>query len=183
MVHVINILLINRTFSNQLFAIKITHSRVNFDKIIHCTLSECWLITFVVSVLTEADHVDNNIFTEFLTVTNCEVHGFNTSFSVITIDVQYRNRSHFRYVRRVTSAASFFRTRCETNLVVDDDMDGSTSFVRADACHLQNFLYDTLASKSGFTVDQNWNNLFLSFITAKLHRRARHSQSHCIHSF
>ena len=61
-------------------------------------------------------------------------------------------------LRAVCARASAVGGRCETNLVVDDDMDGTTHSVVLQSLHLKALVDDALASDRGITMHHDGNN-------------------------
>ena len=131
------------------------------NRIIHQRLGKLGLITFIVAEAAIAPHVDHDIALEFLAIIDCQLASESHRFRVVAIDVQDRRLNALCHVRRVGRSAREFRSGCEPDLVVDDEVDAAAGVVAVDPCQAQAFPYNALARESCIAVDQDRQHLFV----------------------
>jgi hypothetical protein len=71
---------------------------------------------------------------------------------VIAVDVNDRRLNHFGKVAAVARRSTPLAWRGETNLIVDDQVNGSTDFKVRYGRHVQSLLVNSLSCKSGIAV-------------------------------
>ncbi|MEN1375060.1 hypothetical protein AAIH49_34175, partial [Pseudomonas aeruginosa] len=77
------------------FTITGESTRVNIHCLIHLWLGKTWLIAFVVSVLTEAANIDDDVAPEGVSPFARQFHYLANSVNVIAINVDNWGRYHF----------------------------------------------------------------------------------------
>ena len=89
------------------------------------------------------------------------------SLYVVAVGVENGRVDSFGKVGWVGGGTGKVGIGSETDLVVDDEMDGASRSVDGEVVEAHGFVYDTLSSKSGITVEQNAHSgvvrLFVSF--------------------
>ena len=72
-----------------------------FDLFVHDRLGEHWFVTLIVAVAAVAEHVDHDVFAEFLAIFGCDLRGIDNRFRVIAVHVEDRCLNHQSDVGRV----------------------------------------------------------------------------------
>ena len=123
------------TAPNQCFDIQLTNTALFSNGLIHEWLRIARVITFVVTMTAIAHHIDDNVFVESLTVFPCESSDANASFGVVAIDVEDRCLNCLGDVAAIQRRTSELRRGRETNLVIDNEVNGSTNAISVDIAH------------------------------------------------
>src|SRR5436190_13222845 len=103
------------------------------DEVVKFWLSEFWFIAFIVTVTSVANHIDEDILAEFLTVFYSKICYEVHRFRIVTIDVQNRSINNLCKVSTIDTCSRIIVVSCESNLVVDHKMDRSPSCVTRQA--------------------------------------------------
>jgi hypothetical protein len=74
----------------------------------------------------------------------CQLSNANNGFWIVAIYMEHRSLDSASYVGGVNACAAVLRGCCETNLVIDYQVNGSTNAVALKLTHLQSFSNDTL---------------------------------------
>src|SRR5512145_104706 len=94
---------------------------------VHERLCVTWFIGFVMTKSSKTNQIEYNIFIKFLPVSERDLQCSVCGFRIVTVDVEDWQLRHTSDVSRIDcGASSFWRSR-ETNLIVNDDVDRSTS--------------------------------------------------------
>ncbi len=102
-----------------------------------------------------AIHVDHHVAAELLAKLEREFRRPVEFHRLLTIHVEDRCLDHLRHVGRVGGGAGIGRHRCETDLVVDDQMDRAASAVTRQLGKVQHLGDGTLPCEGGVAVDQD----------------------------
>lgn len=156
-----------------------------FNDLVHQGLREHGLIELVVTHLSVANEVDDNIFAESLSVLSSNFEGLGDVFHAVGIDVENGGINGLCNIGSVDTRSGAIRSGRKSNLVVDDDMESSTDGVVLEILHLEALENDTLTSHSGVTVDDNRDNLLTVFLrsTQEVLLSAGSSSHDRVHSF
>ena len=85
-------------------------------------------------------------------------------FHAVSIDVENWCVNSFGKIGSVHSTSAFHRNGCETDLIVNNNVDCSTNSVIGQILHLHGLVNYTLSREGCVTMDQEWYN----FITLRL---------------
>ena len=67
------------------------------DLFIHQRLGEKWFVTFIVAMTAVADDLDDDIFTELLSIIHCQFCSVNSCFGILTVDMEDRHHEHLGF--------------------------------------------------------------------------------------
>ena len=90
--------------------------------LIHDWLCEARLINFIVTIKSETNHVDQNVFFEFCPVFYHKFTALYNSFWVTCIDSDDGYSKRLNNISRMFKASIIFWISCKSNLIVSDDM-------------------------------------------------------------
>ena len=76
-----------------------------------------------------APQIDQDIALEFLAKLDGQTRGVHYGFGIIGVDVKNRRLNLPGHIRRVGGKTALRRRRRVAQLVVDDDVDGTTGFI------------------------------------------------------
>jgi len=125
------------------------------DALVHQRLGEGGLVGLIVTLLTVANDVNDNILLELGTPVGSELADKVDGLDIVTVDVEDGGVNGLGNVGTVGSRAGETGIGGETDLVVDDNVDGTTSLVRGKSVETHGFVDNTLTSESGVTVEQD----------------------------
>ena len=132
-----------------------SHRALRLNEVVHQRLSHRGVIALVVAAPTVAHEVDDDVSLEFLTVGKSQLGDSGYSLRVITVDVKDRRLNGFGDIGRVDRGATLAGRSGESDLVVDDEVDGSAGAVRPQLRHLQNLNDDSLTGHRGVAVNHH----------------------------
>ena len=130
-------------------------------------LREGGLVAFVVSVAAVAIEIDDDVACEFLAVIEGDLRDSGHGERILRVDVENRRIDHFGHVGRVETGTRVGRERGETDLVVDDDVDGAAGFVTGELRHVENLGHDPLPREGSIAVDEKREDFFAGFGVAE----------------
>src|SRR5579875_212425 len=125
------------------------------DLLIHDRLGERGFITLVMSPAPVANQVDQDILMEPVAVSMRYTHSCESSFRVIGIHMNNGHLESFGQIACEERRATIFRFGCKSELVVQNDMDGSTYPVAAQLSEIQRLSDNALAGESRITMNEN----------------------------
>ncbi len=157
--------------------------RVVADHGVHIGLGETRLIAFVVAVLAVAHHVNEHVGIEFLAVLCGQFHGVHHGFGVVAVHVKNGGLHHFGHRGAVGAGAPFVPAGGETDLVIDDKMQGAAGVVARQLTHLDDFVHDTLAGNGGVAVNENGQDVVVLRAVERIGLGAGEAQYHGVHGF
>ena len=104
-----------------------------------------------------------------LSVLGCSLEHEINILHTVSIDMKDRSINSFSEIWTINSRSSFVWSSCESNLIVDNNMNGSTNSIILKILHLHGFVYNSLSRKSCITMDENWANFTSScWVTTKV---------------
>jgi len=109
------------------------------------------------------DQVDDNVTVEFLSELSGEFEGSLDILHRVSVDVENWRVNSLGNVGSIDTGSCLAGVSCETNLVVDNNVDGSTNLIVVERLHLQLLKDDTLTSHSSVTVHDDGNH----FVSAR----------------
>jgi hypothetical protein len=151
----INVLLGEGTLLDQLVDIDVDLGLFASDALVHERLGEGRLIGLVVTVLSVAVEVDDDIVLELGAPIGGKLADEVDSLDIIGVDVEDGGIDGLGDIRAVGGRAGESRVGGETNLVVDDEVDGTAGREGGERVEAETLVDDTLSSKSSITVEQN----------------------------
>ncbi len=146
------------TTADERLCVQGANRALGFNEVVHQRLGHRRVVALIVSAATVADEVDDDVVLEFLAVSNCELRHAHDGLGVIAIDVEDRCLNGLGNVGRVERRARVARQRRESDLVVGDDVDGSTGAVTAQLGHLQRLNHNALSRHRRVSVDEDGKN-------------------------
>lgn len=159
-----NIFLSESTFLQKLVDIHVNLGNLGRNTLVHKRLGERRLISLVVAVLAVANKINNNIVLEL----GAPVRGKLTSkvdcLNIIGIDVENRRINGLGDVSAVSGGASKARVGRETDLVVDNEMNGTTCGEGRKRVEAKTFIHNALGGKRGIAVEQNAHSSAVSLL-------------------
>ena len=125
------------------------------DALVHERLSEGGLIRLVVAMLPVAYQVNYHVVLELGTPVGRELADKVDSLDVVSIDVEDGGVNGLGNVSAVGGGTSETGIGGESNLVVDDQVDGAAGGIRGERVHAETLVDDTLCGKSGVAVQED----------------------------
>lgn len=150
----LSLLLSESLLVDELFVVHGESSLLVLDNIVHLGLSEHGLISLVVSVTTVTDQIDNDILLELGPPIGSELTDESDGLGIVSIDVENGSVDSFGDIGRVRSGSTLSRVGSETDLVVENEMNRSSSSVMRKIVESHSFVNDTLTSESSVTVEE-----------------------------
>ena len=120
------------TAADKRLGVEHAYGAALFDGSIHQRLGVAGIVALVVTMSAVADHVDDDVLLELLSILEGEFGYPNASFRIVCIDVEDRRLDQLGYIGGVLRRASSVRCGRETQLVVDDQVNRAADFVAAD---------------------------------------------------
>jgi hypothetical protein len=141
--------------AHESLGVQLADAAVILDQLVQQRLGEGRVVLLVVAVAPVTDHVDDHVLVEFLAEVQRQSGHADTRLGVVAVHMEYRCLDHLCNVSRVHRRPSRIGVRRKTKLVVDDQVNGATGFVRRQRRHVQCFCDYALASEGGITVDDH----------------------------
>src|SRR5690606_7891835 len=126
--------------------------RVLIYQCIEMWLCKLWFITFVMPVTAITNHVNEDVFVEFLPVSNSQCACFNYSFGVVSVYVQHRTLQHGCNTGTVVRRTRVIKISSKAYLVIDYKMYDATYFITFEFAHLQQLINNALSCNSSIAV-------------------------------
>lgn len=151
----VNVLFGEGALSNQLLDILVKLSLLLGDALVHQGLSERGLVGFVVTLLTVADDVNDDVALELGTPVGSNLTNVVHGLDIISVHVEHRGVDGLGDIRAVRGGTRVTGVGSETNLVVHDDVDSTTGRVGGERVEAHGLVDDTLGGEGSITVQQN----------------------------
>lgn len=151
----LDVLLGEGTLSDQLLDVLVELALLRADALVHQGLGEERLVGLVVAVLTVADNVHDDITLELGTPVSSNLADVVDSLDIVTVDVEDGSVDGLGNVGTVGGGTSKARISGETDLVVHDDVNGTTGGVGGQRVESQSLIDDSLGGEGGITVQQD----------------------------
>src|SRR5215469_2305371 len=116
------------------------------------------VVAFVMAVAAITDHIDDDIFFELLPVVESNLNYSYGGFRIVSVDMKNGCLDATGHVGRIRGGAGFVGERGETDLVIDDDVNGAAGCVAIQLGQVKRFGYDTLTGEGGIAVYQQRND-------------------------
>lgn len=151
----VDVLLGERALSNQLLDVLVELVLLLGNALVHQGLGEGRLVSFVVTLLTVANNVNDDIALELRTPVSSDLANEVDSLSVITVHVEHGSVNRLGDVRAVRGGTGKTRVGGETDLVVDNDVNGSSGGVSGQRVETHGLVHYTLSGKGRITVQKH----------------------------
>lgn len=110
-----------------MFAEDVSNWFVLLDDLVHHWLSERWLIKLIVTKLTVANQVNNNVSEELLTILCRELEGALHILHRVSVNVEDRSIDGLGDITAVLARSALVWSGGEANLIVHYNMNSSTN--------------------------------------------------------
>lgn len=151
----VNVLLGEGTLLDQLVDVDVDLGLLGLDALVHERLGEGRLVGLVVTVLSVTVEIDNDIVLELGAPISSELADKVDSLHIIGVDVEDGGIDGLGDIGTVGGRAGETGVGGETNLVVDDEVDGTAGREGRERVESETLVDDTLGSEGGVTVEQN----------------------------
>ena len=136
---------------------------------VHERLRHCRGVLLVMAKFSEADDVNNNVLLELHAVVNSQLSDKDHRLGVIAIYVEDRRFNHLDHIGAVQGGSRIARVgRGETNLVVNNNVDGSPNAIAARHGKVQGLHDHALACEGGITMYKHRQNFATFVITPSI---------------
>lgn len=95
------------------------------DYFVHFWLGKSWLIHFVVAVFSKAYHVNHDILSEFLPISDCKLADFRNTFDVMSVNPDNRDSIRFYNIACVWERSAILAVSGEPHLIIGYEMNSS----------------------------------------------------------
>ena len=143
-----------KAFGDEALAIDFAGRRKVLNHLVHDRLGHRRIVAFVVTEAAIAEHVDDHVLRELLTVLGRNLCGIDDGFRIIPVDVEDRRLDSECHIRRIRRGARIHRARGEADLVVDDEVDRAAGAVALEAREGEAFSYDALPREGRIAMQQ-----------------------------
>jgi hypothetical protein len=154
------------SLSDELVGVDVEDRLGLTDALVHQRLSEHRLVDFVVTVATVADDIDDDVLVEGGAPFSSHAANVHDRLGVVRVDVENRSVDDTGDVGTVSGRTRVTRIGGETNLVVDDDVDGSVGGVVGQVRQMHCLEDDSLTAEGGVTVEHDGHDLLAFTVTA-----------------
>ena len=125
------------------------------DLLVHFGLSELWFINLIVSILSVTDQVNQNVSFPLFLIVNTKVHHSVNVFNILWVHVNDWSFKGLCDITAVLRTSWVDRSRCVTQLVVGDDVNGSSNVEFRYFSQDEGLVNNSLTTDSGVTVYLN----------------------------
>mmetsp|Transcript_838 Transcript_838/g.1138 ORF Transcript_838/g.1138 Transcript_838/m.1138 type:complete len:1008 (-) Transcript_838:79-3102(-) len=150
-----DLFLSSNTGRNKLLNVAGMGRLVLLDGLVHKGLSKHRLINLIVTVLAVADDIDDDIRVPLGAPLGSKIGDANNTFNIITVDVEDRAVQGLGNVRAVGAAAAILGVSGKSDLVVDNDMNGTANRVVRKSTHSKGLIDNTLSRKGTITMEKD----------------------------
>mmetsp|Transcript_13546 Transcript_13546/g.32144 ORF Transcript_13546/g.32144 Transcript_13546/m.32144 type:complete len:542 (-) Transcript_13546:1424-3049(-) len=146
---------------DEAFLIDFERAWVLLDLLVQLGLGEEGLIELVVAVAAVADHVNDDIGSPLVTVLHGRLKGGRYGERVIAIAVEDGNIEGLAKVGAVRGRSRVDGVGGEANLIVDNDVNGTTDVEIGHTGKLHGLVHDALAGEGGIAVKEDGDAVLL----------------------
>ncbi len=139
------------------------------------------VIAFVMSVFAPAEDIDHHVAVKALAEIVSHLRGASARFRVVAIDVEHGSMHHQSHIGAIARGAPFAWIRSETDLIVDDQMNGAAGVVTVDLRKIQGLGDNSLARHGGVAVNQQGNHALAQMIFEAILLGPHNAFDHRIH--
>ena len=144
-----------RALGKQFSVVDFAGVWVGCDGLVQEGLGEARFVALVVAVLAVAEQVDEDVAAKKLPVLHGKAHGMHNRLYVVSVDVKHWSEHHLCHVGTVDRGAGVEVVRGESDLVVNDHVNGSARGIAVKALHLNHFIENSLARYGCVAVNLN----------------------------
>ena len=142
-----DVICVDQTFGHKALGIDFTGRAMRFDFLVHHRLGEHRLVAFIVTEPAVAEHVDDDILTEFLAVLCGHLGCIDNRFRIIPVHVEDRCLHHQRHIGRIGRRARIHRAGRKPDLVIDDEVNGPARAIALQAGQRETLRHNSLTRK------------------------------------
>ena len=164
----------------QPFHVAVANGRKLVDGLIHKGLRESRLVALVVPKAAVAIHINHDIAIELFAEVHRKVDHLSDRFGVFAVDVKDRNLQHLGHVAGVSCRTAHRGIRGKANLIVQDYVQGSASFIARKLAEVERFLNHAFSGKRCVTVNQHGHTFVVFAFTDTFLFAATTSHRHWI---
>ncbi|KAI6773510.1 hypothetical protein HG531_000359 [Fusarium graminearum] len=144
-----------RTLLDKLVDVDVNLRLLGVDALVHERLCERRLIRLVVTVLSVTVEIDDNIVLELGAPIGSELADKVDGLDIVGVNVEDGGVDSLGNIGTVGGGSGETGVGCETNLVVDNQVDGASSGEGRERVEAETLVDDTLSSKGSITVEEN----------------------------
>ena len=153
-----------------------------FDNAIHHRLSRQRLVSFVMTMATVGNQINENIPFKDRAIFHCHTGSKSNRFRIIAVHMNNRRLNHFGDVGTKLGRTGVGRVRGgKTDLVIDHNTNRAAHFITAGIGHIQGFLHDTLSCYRGvamYRYRQHFVMLSILFTGLSCAHGTNHNRTH-----
>lgn len=169
---------------DELIGVKRQNSGLLLNSFVHGGLGKRRLIGLIVSVSSVANNINDDILLELGSPIGSEGADKIDSLDVVTVDVEDGRVDRLGDIRRVRGGSRESRVRSETDLVVYNQVDRSSSSIIEQRVHSHGLVHDSLTGKGSVTVEQDGHGVVgNSLVTFKVLNSSSLSKNDRVLSF
>mmetsp|Transcript_57444 Transcript_57444/g.65878 ORF Transcript_57444/g.65878 Transcript_57444/m.65878 type:complete len:308 (-) Transcript_57444:736-1659(-) len=125
------------------------------DRLVHDRLRELWHIRFIVTIPAVAHEINDDVALVLLAEAGSNAGALDNGIDIVTVNVEDRGVANARQISAIWRRSTLLRISGETDLVVDDNVNGSADVEVLQVTESHNFVADALPSKGSITVENN----------------------------
>lgn len=144
--------ILEATLSNKLLSICLRNGLHLSDGLVHAWLSEGRLIHLVVAVLSEPDHIEEDILSPLLPIPHSKPADSRHAFHIVSIDTDDGSPERLHDIGGEWEASGVLGICCEADLVICDKMNASVCGKFRQFAKSQSLIGCSLPSKSSISV-------------------------------
>ncbi len=143
------------------------------NRLVHQRLRQRGCVLFVVAEFTETNDIDHDVLAKLHAEVQGQTGRKDNRLRIVAVDMEYRSLDHFGDIGTVNCRTCIAWVGCgETNLVVDDQMQGASRTVTARFSEVECFHHNALTCKGSIAMHQYGQDLLVTVRTTTLLTRA-----------
>lgn len=160
--------LIDDSLTDQFLGVELGDGQVLIDDLVHDGLREPGHILLVVAESAVADEVDDYVLLESLSEFEGDDHDLVNDVWLVRVDVEDGTFDRLGDLTRVGAGTVLSWGRGESDLVVDDDVEGSVGGESVQVAHLEGLVDDSLSADCGVSVDDDAHGVVSLAVLGKI---------------
>ena len=152
---IIDVFLSHYTSLQKLFGEDLITGGMILDLVVHNGLSKVGLILFIVAESSISDNIDEKVLVELLSEGDGNLHALVQNVRHISVHVNNGSIDDLGDFGTVVRGPVLVGESCETDLVVEHNMDNSSSSVVHQIFELDGLINDTLTGNGSVTMDND----------------------------
>ena len=105
------------------------------------------------------EDIDEHVALEFGPEFHSELYDGHQGFNIITVDMENGRLYHFGHIGAIGAGTGFQVIGSKPDLVIYDQVDGSSCFITGQLRHLYHFIYHTLPGNGRIPMDEDRQDL------------------------